>query len=51
MTERGWTAPTITGMCDPRGTEEYNMALGHRRAQTTRDHLQRLGLSRGSATT
>ena len=50
MRERGITQVQVTGMCDPRGTEEYNIALGHRRAQTTRDHLQRLGLSRGAAT-
>lgn len=51
MTERGYTSVTITGMCDPRGTEEYNMALGDRRARTVRDHLQRLGVDRRSMTT
>ena len=51
MTERGYAAIQITGMCDPRGTEEYNMALGDRRARVVRDHLQRLGLSRSSMTT
>ena len=51
MTERGYTAIQITGMCDPRGTEEYNMALGDRRARVVRDHLQRLGVERRSMTT
>jgi peptidoglycan-associated lipoprotein len=46
MTERSLQNVMITGMCDPRGTEEYNMALGDRRARSTRDHLQRLGVER-----
>lgn len=46
MAERSITSVMITGMCDPRGTEEYNMALGDRRARATRDHLQRLGVER-----
>ena len=51
MTERGITQIQITGMTDPRGTEEYNMALGDRRARTTRDQLQRLGVGRSAMTT
>lgn len=51
MTERSITAIQITGMTDPRGTEEYNMALGDRRARSTRDHLQRLGVGRSAMTT
>lgn len=51
MTERNITAVQITGMTDPRGTEEYNMALGDRRARATRDHLQRLGVARRAMTT
>jgi peptidoglycan-associated lipoprotein len=50
MTERSYGAISITGMCDPRGTEEYNMALGDRRARTVRDHLQRLGVARSAMT-
>lgn len=46
MQERSIQNVTVTGMCDPRGTEEYNMALGDRRARATRDHLQRLGVER-----
>ena len=46
MQERSIQNVQVTGMCDPRGTEEYNMALGDRRARATRDHLQRLGIQR-----
>ncbi|MBI2159688.1 MAG: OmpA family protein, partial [Candidatus Rokubacteria bacterium] len=35
----------IEGYCDERGTPEYNLALGERRAQATRDYL----ISRGIA--
>lgn len=37
---------SLTGMTDPRGTEEYNLTLGERRAQAVRDYLGRLGVSR-----
>jgi len=32
-------AITVEGHCDERGTSEYNLALGERRAQAVRDHL------------
>ncbi len=35
----------IEGHCDERGTQEYNLALGERRAQSVRDHLRTLGVS------
>lgn len=35
----------IEGHCDERGTEEYNLALGDRRAQAVKDYLTRLGVS------
>ena len=35
----------IEGHCDSRGTPEYNLALGERRAYAVRDHLVRLGVS------
>jgi peptidoglycan-associated lipoprotein len=38
-------AVTLTGRTDPRGTEEYNLALSDRRAQTVRDRLGRLGVT------
>lgn len=34
----------IEGHCDDRGSTEYNLALGARRAMTIRDHLVRLGV-------
>ena len=37
----------VEGHCDERGTEEYNLALGDRRAQATRDYLIELGVSPG----
>ena len=35
----------IEGHCDSRGTPEYNLALGERRAYAVRDHLVSLGIS------
>jgi len=34
----------IEGNCDPRGTEEYNIGLGERRAQAAREFLASLGV-------
>lgn len=34
----------LTGATDPRGTEEYNLALGERRAQSVRTYLISLGV-------
>ena len=35
----------IEGNCDPRGTNEYNMALGERRALSAKKYLINLGIS------
>jgi peptidoglycan-associated lipoprotein len=35
----------IEGHCDERGTAQYNMALGERRAQTVMDYLVALGIA------
>ena len=35
----------IEGHCDDRGTVEYNLALGERRANRTKDYLVSLGIS------
>jgi peptidoglycan-associated lipoprotein len=35
----------IEGHCDERGTREYNLALGARRAQAVKDYLASLGVS------
>jgi peptidoglycan-associated lipoprotein len=34
----------IEGNCDPRGTEEYNIGLGERRAQAAKEFLASLGV-------
>jgi peptidoglycan-associated lipoprotein len=39
-----WTV-TIEGHCDERGTAEYNLALGERRALAARTYLVSLGIS------
>ncbi len=38
------TNVTVEGHCDERGTEEYNVALGHRRADSTKSYLTSLGV-------
>lgn len=37
----------IEGHCDERGTNEYNMALGAKRAQAAMDYLRSLGVAGG----
>ena len=41
-----WTSTkvTIEGHCDSRGSSEYNLALGDRRAKAVRDYLVSLGI-------
>jgi peptidoglycan-associated lipoprotein len=41
----------IQGHCDERGTAEYNLALGNRRANAVRTYLTSLGVPRASLTT
>ena len=41
----------IEGHCDERGTAEYNMALGQRRAQETKKYLVNLGIKESTITT
>ncbi len=42
---------TIEGNADERGTEEYNMALGDRRARSVAKYLESLGASKGQLAT
>jgi peptidoglycan-associated lipoprotein len=42
---------TIEGHCDERGTREYNLALGDRRAESVRGYLVSLGVSGGRVAT
>jgi len=41
----------VAGNCDDRGTEEYNLALGSRRANATRDYLVAKGVDPSRITT
>jgi peptidoglycan-associated lipoprotein len=41
---------TIEGHCDERGSEEYNLALGERRANAVRSYLYNLGVPNGQMT-
>ena len=41
----------IEGHCDERGTREYNLALGERRANSVKDFLVSLGVEPGRITT
>jgi peptidoglycan-associated lipoprotein len=41
----------LAGNCDDRGTEEYNLALGQRRANTSRDYLVARGVAAPRITT
>jgi peptidoglycan-associated lipoprotein len=34
----------VEGHCDPRGTHEYNLALGDRRARSVKRYMERLGV-------
>jgi peptidoglycan-associated lipoprotein len=45
--ERGISAARVVGHTDPRGTEEYNLALGDRRARAAQQYLESLGVARG----
>jgi peptidoglycan-associated lipoprotein len=42
---------TVEGHCDERGTTEYNLALGAKRAQAAKDYLISLGLPADRITT
>jgi peptidoglycan-associated lipoprotein len=41
----------IEGHCDERGTVEYNLSLGDKRANAARDYLVGLGIAEGRITT
>lgn len=44
LRSRGARGVHLTGLTDPRGTEEYNLALGERRAQSAQQYLKSLGV-------
>jgi len=45
LTKHPGSRVQIEGHCDDRGSEEYNIALGARRAQAAKDYLATLGVS------
>jgi len=47
LTRNAAVRVTIEGHADERGTREYNLALGDRRANAARDYLQSRGISPG----
>ncbi|MGF1468117.1 MAG: OmpA family protein [Sandaracinaceae bacterium] len=51
MGERDVESIRLNGHCDPRGTEEYNLALGDRRARSVQSHMRRLGVDRRNMAT
>ena len=51
LTQHPNVAVTIEGHCDERGTREYNLALGERRANAAKDFLVAQGVSPGRIST
>lgn len=49
-THKDW-AVMVEGNCDDRGTTEYNLALGQKRAKSVRDYYVRLGVPENSVGT
>jgi peptidoglycan-associated lipoprotein len=47
LTRNAGVRVTIEGHADERGTREYNLALGDRRANAARDYLQSRGIAAG----
>jgi peptidoglycan-associated lipoprotein len=43
-THADWRTVVIEGHCDERGSEEYNLALGERRATSVKQYLTSLGI-------
>lgn len=51
LTEHPTATIRIEGNCDERGTEQYNLALGERRANAARDYLVNYGINASRITT
>jgi peptidoglycan-associated lipoprotein len=47
INERQIAAARVVGHTDPRGTEEYNLALGDRRARAAQQYMESLGVACG----
>jgi peptidoglycan-associated lipoprotein len=46
MMEHSGFSILIEGHCDERGTEEYNLALGDKRALAARDYMVEFGIAK-----
>ncbi|UCE86181.1 MAG: peptidoglycan-associated lipoprotein Pal [Deltaproteobacteria bacterium] len=51
ITGSEWVSVTVQGYCDERGSEEYNLALGERRANAVKRYLVDLGVPRAKLKT
>lgn len=51
MRDHGNTNVTIEGHCDERGSVEYNIALGDRRANSAKRYMMNLGIPSGRLST
>ncbi|MFW2831007.1 peptidoglycan-associated lipoprotein Pal [Sphingomonas sp. ID0503] len=51
LTTNSGKTVTIEGHCDERGTREYNLALGDRRANAAKNYLVSRGISAGRVST
>lgn len=51
MKNNSYASVEIEGYCDERGTDEYNIALGERRANSAKRYLVNLGIDAGRLTT
>jgi peptidoglycan-associated lipoprotein len=51
LQKNGGVRITIEGHCDERGTREYNLALGDRRAESVKSYLVSLGVGAGRINT
>src|SRR5713226_8591091 len=51
LSKNGGARVQVEGHCDERGSEEYNIALGAKRAQAAKDYLVTLGISGGRVST
>ena len=51
MQQHPKTQVTVEGNCDERGSIEYNIALGDRRAKSAKSYMMNLGVSSGRLST
>lgn len=47
LSKNKFSEVVIEGHCDERGTEDYNLALGERRAKSASDYIKTMGVNSG----